>query len=198
MQRNKIDKLIYIFSKLPGLGNRSAKRLVLHLIKYKDNLMLPLSDALLDTANAIEICKFCGNLDENEACHICTNTKRDQTIICIVETVADLWAIEKISVYQGLYHILGGTLSAYHERTPSEVNIDKLLARIENSQIKEVIIATNATMDGQTTAFYITEKLRLYSLKVSRLASGIPIGGELDYLDEGTITAAFNLRQKFN
>lgn len=161
--------------------------------------MLPLSDALLDTANAIEICKICGNLDEVETCKICTNKSRNQSTICIVETVADLWALEKINVYQGLYHILGGTLSAYHERTPSEVNIDRLVERIDKSNIEEVIIATNATLDGQTTAFYITERLRPYShVRVSRLASGIPIGGELDYLDEGTITAAFNLRQKFN
>ncbi len=199
MQQNKIEKLIYILSKLPGLGNRSAKRIVLHLMKYKDNLMLPLSDALLDTASAIEHCKICGNLDEGDTCNICTNPSRNQTSICIVETVADLWALEKINVYQGLYHILGGTLSAYHERTPSEVNIDKLIERIEHAKIEEVIIATNATLDGQTTAFYITEKLRQFpNIKVSRLASGIPIGGELDYLDEGTITAAFNLRQKFN
>lgn len=199
MQQNKIEKLVYILSKLPGLGNRSAKRIVLHLMKYKDNLMLPLSDALLDTANAIENCKICGNLDEGDTCKICSSPSRSQTSICIVENVADLWALEKINVYQGLYHILGGTLSAYHERTPSEVNIDRLIERIEQSKIEEVIIATNATLDGQTTAFYITEKLRAFpNIKVSRLASGIPIGGELDYLDEGTITAAFNLRQKFN
>jgi recombination protein RecR len=198
MKQNKIDKLIYIFSKLPGLGSRSAKRVVLHLIKYKDNLMLPLSDALLDTANAIEFCKACGNLDEGDTCRICADPNRNQTSICIVETVADLWALEKSNVYKGLYHILGGTLSAFYERTPNEVNIDQLVSRIENSKIEEVIIATNATLDGQTTAFYITEKLRPYNIKVSRLASGIPIGGELDYLDEGTITAAFNLRQKFD
>ncbi len=199
MQQNKIEKLVYILSKLPGLGNRSAKRIVLHLMKYKDNLMLPLSDALLDTANAIENCKICGNLDEGDTCKICASPSRSQTSICIVENVADLWALEKINVYQGLYHILGGTLSAYHERTPSEVNIDRLIERIEQSKTEEVIIATNATLDGQTTAFYITEKLRAFpNIKVSRLASGIPIGGELDYLDEGTITAAFNLRQKFN
>lgn len=199
MQQNKIEKLIYILSKLPGLGNRSAKRIVLHLMKYKDNLMLPLSDALLDTAGAIEYCKICGNLDEGETCNICTNPNRSQASICVVETVADLWALERINVYQGLYHILGGTLSVYHERTPSEVNIDKLVERIEGSKIEEVIIATNATLDGQTTAFYITEKLKPFlNVKVSRLASGIPIGGELDYLDEGTITAAFNLRKEFH
>lgn len=197
MQQSKIDKLIYIFSKLPGLGGRSAKRIVLHLLKYKDHLMLPLSDALLDTANAIAFCKTCGNLDESEICHICKNPARQTSMLCVVENISDLWALEKANIYQGLYHVLGGTLSAYHERTPSEINIDKLIARIENSAIEEVVIATNATIEGQTTAFYITEKLREYNVKVSRLASGIPIGGELDYLDEGTISAAFNLRQKF-
>ena len=198
MQQSKIEKLIYVFSKLPGLGQRSAKRIVLHLMKYKDNLMLPLSDALLDTANAIETCEICGNWDEAKICGICAQHSRNKSSICVVETVSDLWALEKINVYQGLYHILGGTLSAYHERSPSEVNIEKLVKRVESGGIDEVIIATNATMDGQTTAFYITEKLKPFNLKISRLASGIPIGGELDYLDEGTITAAFNLRQKFD
>lgn len=188
-----------MLSKLPGIGSRSAKRLVLHLLKYKDNVMFPLADALMDTANSLEFCEKCGNLDEGDICVICRNQLRNQTMLCVVESVSDLWALEKTGVYKGLYHVLGGTISAVEERDPKEVNIDKVVERVRNSKIMEIIIATNATMDGQTTAFYLCDRLRsLHHVRVTRLANGIPVGGELDYLDEGTIAASFNRRLRFD
>jgi recombination protein RecR len=194
---NEIDKLIYYFSKLPGLGQRSARRIVLHLINQKETLMLPLSEALENTANTIKECNICGNIDISDICNICQNSSRNRSIICVVETIADLWALERGNIYKGLYHVLGGTLSMHSKRGPNELKIEQLVRRTTEMNIEEIIIATNSNLEGQTTAFYITEKLENTKVKISKLAHGLPIGGELDYLDEGTISAALLLRQPF-
>jgi recombination protein RecR len=193
--KNKIDRLIDLVARLPGLGQRSARRMVLYLLRYKENIMLPLADVMHIVAESIKTCTICGNLDEVSPCQICTDCERDHGLICIVETIADLWAIERSDIFRGSYHILGNTLSARTNKSPESLNIPVLLQRIENGGVHEIIIATNATLDGQTTAYYLLEKLKQYNIKVSRLAHGIPLGGELDYLDEGTLNAALSLRQ---
>jgi recombination protein RecR len=195
--QNDLEKLIYLVSKLPGLGNRSAKRIALHLLKNKEALMLPLSDSLRQTAERIKTCTECGNLDTNEVCSICTNQKRDSSLICVVEDVADLWAMERGNIFTGKYHVLGGRLSAIDGVGPDKLNITKLLHRAAEEEVKEVILATNATVEGQTTAHYISDKLSEFGIKISQLAYGIPIGGELDYLDEGTLSTAMKARKLF-
>ena len=190
---NEIDSLIQLISKLPGLGPRSARRAALHLIKNKHNLMIPLANTMISTAENIVTCEICGNVDTKSPCNICTDHKRDQKTLCIVEEVADLWAMERGNNYKGLYHVLGGVLSAIDGVTANDLNLKNLRQRAEN--IEEVIIATNATTLGQTTAHYIIELLEGLPLKATRLAQGIPIGGELDYLDDGTLGAALKLRQ---
>jgi recombination protein RecR len=197
MSHNKIDRLIYTFSKLPGIGNRNAKRIVLHIINNKDRLMAPMAEALFDASEAIQKCRICNNIDESEVCSICIGEKRDKKTICVVESIIDLWALENANFYQGLYHVLGGTLSSSENKGPTDLGIETLSDRIEKNEIKELIIATNATMEGQTTAFFITEKFREKNIKITRFAHGIPIGGELDYLDEVTISTAFGSRQRF-
>jgi recombination protein RecR len=197
MKENNLEKLIYLFSRIPGFGPRSARRAVLHLIKYRESLMVPLADMMKFVAEITQNCKKCGNFDTASICNICTDPKREKSIICVVETIADLWAIERGKMYIGLYHVLGGTLSATQNKSPEALNIPKLIERIENEEVEEVIIATNATVDGQTTAYYLTEKLKNFEIKISRLAHGIPLGGELDYLDEGTLSAALSSRQPF-
>lgn len=192
---NEIETLIQLISKLPGLGPRSARRATLHLIKNKNKLMLPLANALEATAQAIVTCATCGNLDTESPCKICTSERRDTKTICIVEEVADLWAMERSGMYNGLYHVLGGVLSAIDGVTAADLNLGNLRQRCE--QAEEIIIATNATALGQTTAHYITEILEGLPLKITRLAQGIPIGGELDYLDDGTLGTALKLRQNF-
>lgn len=187
-----IDSLIKLLAKLPGLGPRSARRAALHLIKNKHALMLPLSEALAQTAESIIPCRSCGNLDTLSPCHICADARRDASVICVVEEVADLWAIERGKSYNGLYHVLGGSLSAIDGVTPTDLSLDSLSVRA--ARASEIIIATNATASGQATAFYITEMLKGMGLKISRLAQGIPHGGELDYLDDGTLGAAFRER----
>lgn len=188
-----IDQLSALLAKLPGMGPRSARRAVLHLFKNKEKLFVPLITALSQTLDAIKICDTCGNLDTSSPCHICSDARRNHEQICVVEEVADLWAIERSGLFKGVYHILGGTLSAMDGRGPDQLGIPKLMKRAEG--VKEVILATNATVDGQTTAFYITEQLKHLPLSVTRIAYGIPVGGELDYLDEGTLGAAFKSRQ---
>jgi recombination protein RecR len=196
---SQIDKLIYLFSKIPGIGPRSARRAVIHLLKYRDQLMLPLSEELSKAAKNIKSCKICGNLDENSPCIVCSDSKRNQKIICVVETISDLWAIERGQIFNGAYHVLGGSLSVLKGKTPEELGLGNLVARIRTDQVEEVIIATNATLDGQTTAFYITEFLTSNHAKVqiTRLAYGIPVGGELDYLDESTLEASLIARKPF-
>ena len=197
MSDNAIEQLIYYLSRLPGIGQRSAKRMALHLIENKNNIMEPLAETLYSAIHTIVECEICGNVDVCSPCHLCLNDSRDQSVICVVENIADLWAFERSNIYRGLYHVLGGNLSALNKKGPQELNIDNLIHRIQNSTIVEIIIATNATMDGQTTAFYITERLSGFNIKISRLAYGMPVGGELDYLDEGTLSAALRLRQPF-
>ena len=190
MAVNAIDRLVQLFSRLPGLGPRSARRAVLFLIKRRESLMLPLAQGLRDTADAIKICKTCGNVDVNDPCLVCTDLRRDDTIICVVEDVGDLWALERTSSYNGLYHVLGGTLDAIRGVTPEKLNIDYLFKRIKEQKINEIILATSLTTAGQTTAHYIVSKFKGMDLKITRLARGLPAGGELDYLDEATLSQA--------
>lgn len=196
-QENEINKLIYLFSKLPGLGQRSARRIVLHLLQDPEVRLKGMIDLLQITSEKITTCKSCGNLDSYSPCSICMDTSRMKDIIAVVETVADLWAMERSGVYNGYYHVLGGALNAARGISPDSLKLPSLLKRCMDKEVQEIIIATNATVDGQTTAFFITEYFKDYKFHISRLASGIPVGGELDYLDEGTLSAAFSLRQSF-
>jgi recombination protein RecR len=191
---SSLDSLISLFAKLPGLGPRSARRVVLHLIKNRDRLLNPLVASLMETDANIRDCKICGNLDVSDPCGICSDFRRDKTQICVVEEIADLWAVERSGMFKGSYHVLGGVLSALDGKGPDQLNIDALVERARNLQILEVIIATNATIEGQTTAHYISDRLADCNVKISRLAHGIPIGGELDYLDDGTLGAALKAR----
>lgn len=194
---SEIDQLIQLLSKLPGLGPRSARRAVLHLIRKRESLMTPLSRALKDVADNTLICHVCGNLDTRNPCAVCEDHRRDRSIICVVEDVADLWALDRSGHYKGLYHILGGTLSALDGRTPEDLNIASLVERAKADGVKEVILATNATVDGQTTAHYIIERLKGVDVTVSAIAHGVPVGGELDYLDDGTLSQALKARKVF-
>ncbi|MGX6960456.1 MAG: recombination mediator RecR [Rickettsia endosymbiont of Pentastiridius leporinus] len=194
---NEIDELIYLFSKLPGLGSRSARRIILYLLQDKDVRLKTLIHNLIEIDKKIVKCEVCGNMDTANICHICSSDFRDKSVIAIVETVAELWAMERSGNFKGLYHVLGHNLSAASRQNPNILRLPELLDRCFKENIKEVIIATNSTLEGQTTAYFITEYLKEYPAKISRLASGIPIGGELDYLDEGTLSAAINLRQPF-
>jgi recombination protein RecR len=196
-KNSEIEKLIYLFSKLPGLGQRSARRIVLHLLQDPDVRLKGLIEILQNTADKIVHCGICGNLDETSPCHICADQSRMKDVIAIVETVSDLWAMERSGIYKGQYHVLGGTLNAARGTSPDSLRLPMLLKRCLENEIGEIIIATNATVEGQTTAFFITEYLKEYKFTISRLASGIPVGGELDYLDEGTLSAALALRQPF-
>jgi recombination protein RecR len=191
------DQLIYLFSKLPGLGTRSARRIVIHLLQDKDLRLKGLIDGLQDANSKINCCIICNNIDYSSKCRICLDHKRNDTIIAIVETVAELWAIERSGHFKGRYHVLGGTLSSSKNRSPEDLKLPNLLRRCNENQTLELIIATNSTLDGQTTAYFITEYFKNHQIQISRLASGIPIGGELDYLDEGTLWAAFESRKPF-
>lgn len=191
---NALDSLISQFSRLPGLGPRSARRAVLHLIRNREKLLLPLAQALSEAHEHIQTCANCGNIDVQSPCQICADTRRDGSQLCVVEEVADLWAIERSRIFRGYYHVLGGTLSALDGRGPEQLNIDALVARAASPDIREVILATNATVEGQTTAFYISDRLVSCNVHVSRLAHGIPMGGELDFLDDGTLGAALKAR----
>jgi recombination protein RecR len=192
---SEIERLIQYLAKLPGLGPRSARRAALHLVKRKEALLLPLAKALIEAADRVQTCGTCGNLDTRDPCGICADARRDRSLICVVEDVADLWAMERAAVYRGQYHVLGGTLSALDGVGPDDLNIPKLAARARAEEVKEVILATNATVDGQTTAHYIADRLADCNVSVSGLAHGVPVGGELDYLDEGTIGAALKARR---
>jgi recombination protein RecR len=194
MQRNEIDQLVQIFSRLPGLGPRSARRVVLFLLKRRESLMLPMADSLRRVAESIHPCSTCGNIDSRNPCGICEDVRRDPSVICVVEDVSDLWAMERTAVFSGRYHVLGGTLSAIDGRGPEDLNISSLIDRAANNLVKEIILATSATVDGQTTAHYVSERLSGCDVTVSRLAHGVPVGGELDYLDDGTISAALRAR----
>ena len=190
-----IEALIEMMAKLPGLGPRSARRAVLHLIKKRGLLLTPLADVMHQVAATARECLNCGNIGTTDICDICSNEQRANGELCVVEDVSDLWAMERARVFKGRYHVLGGTLSALDAIGPEELRIPKLLDRIASENISEVILALNATIDGQTTAHYIAEQLS--GVTVTSLAQGVPIGGELDYLDDGTITAALKARKQF-
>jgi recombination protein RecR len=192
---NEIDKLIQLLGRVPGLGPRSARRAVLYLMKRRDQLMLPLAQAMQAAAEKIRACSECGNLDAQDPCAVCRDPERDPRAICVVEDVGDLWALERTSAFKGRYHVLGGTLSALDGRGPEQLNLDRLVRRVQDHGVGEVILALSATVDGQTTAHYIAEKLNAHGVTVTRLAHGVPVGGELDYLDDGTLTAALNARK---
>lgn len=196
-QSGDIETLIKQFAKLPGIGPRSARRMVLQLIRQRERLMEPLIEALTRTANAVRTCSICGNIDTVDPCHICNDPRRDPALLCVVEELADLWAVERSAMFRGRYHVLGGTLSALDGRGPDQLNIPQLVARAREAAVTEVILATNITVEGQTTAHYVTEQLADCNVAVSRLAQGIPIGGELDYLDDGTLGAALRARLPF-
>jgi len=191
-----LENLIRKLARLPGLGPRSARRAVLYLLKNRDRLMLPLAQDLFDVATQVRACADCGNLDNGDRCSICSDSQRDRSCICVVEDVGDLWAMERAAVYRGIYHILGGTLNALDGRGPDDLHIDKLVRRASAEGTSEVILALSATVDGQTTAHYIAEKLAATPVDVTRLAHGVPVGGELDYLDDGTLAQALKARAK--
>ena len=189
-----IDALIELMAKLPGLGPRSARRAVLHLIRKRALLLMPLADTLRTVAETARECLNCGNIGTTDICDICTSEKRANGELCVVEDVADLWAMERSGVFKGRYHVLGGTLSALDAIGPQELRIPRLIDRVPSEGIREVILALNATIDGQTTAHYIADQLE-GQVRLTSLAQGVPIGGELDYLDDGTISAALNARK---
>ena len=193
----EIERLIQLLARLPGLGPRSARRAALFLIKKREQVMTPLTNALQTALEKIVVCKTCGNIDTQDPCTVCTDARRDQTILVVVADVADLWALERAHAVNGRYHVLGGTLSPLDGVGPQDLSIDALVARAHEPQVTEVILALNATVDGQTTAHYITELLAGANVKVPRLAHGVPVGGELDYLDEGTLSAAMKQRTLF-
>ncbi|HEX5320807.1 MAG TPA: recombination mediator RecR [Stellaceae bacterium] len=190
---SELDTLIQLLARLPGLGPRSARRAALYMIKRREGLMAPLAAAMQQAAAAIRPCSRCGNLDTADPCTICRDPRRDDKAICVVEDLADLWALERTASYRGLYHVLGGTLSALDGVGPGELNLPRLIARLGPGI--ELILALNATVDGQTTAHYIADRAAATGATISRLAQGVPIGGELDYLDDGTLTAALNARR---
>jgi recombination protein RecR len=193
----EIERLIQLLAKLPGLGPRSARRAALALLKKRETLLEPLADALAKAAAALKQCSNCGNLDTTDPCALCRSPERETGIICVVEDVADLWALERASVFRGRYHVLGGALSALDGITPERLNMPKLLERVKAGAASEIILAMNATVEGQTTAHYLLDALEPLGVKITRLAHGVPVGGELDYLDEGTLSAAFKARRAF-
>lgn len=193
----EIERLIQLLAKLPGLGPRSARRAALHLIKNRDRLLTPLAAALAEARDKVVVCSHCGNVDTVDPCTLCSDPRRDGTVICVVEEVGDLWALERASAWNGLYHVLGGTLSAIEGVRPEDLAIGQLIERATREHVKEVVLAVNATVEGQTTAHYIIERLKGLNIATSRLAHGVPVGGELDYLDEGTLTQAMRARRPF-
>jgi recombination protein RecR len=195
MNGPEIERLIQLLGRLPGLGPRSARRVALHLLKKRETLMQPLSAALADAARAIRACTTCGNLDTVEPCSICADPGRDSGLICVVEDVGDLWAMERGKIFRGRYHVLGGSLSALDGIGPDELNVAGLVRRVAAGGVREVILATNATVDGQTTAHYLAERLSEHGVPVTRLAHGVPVGGELDWLDDGTLATALKARR---
>lgn len=190
----EIEKLIQLLAKVPGLGPRSARRAALHLVKKKDQLLGPLADAMGEAHRKVRICSCCGNVDTIDPCSVCSDDRRDNSVIIVVEDVSDLWALERAGAMNTAYHVLGGTLSPLDGVGPDDLNIKGLVERVSKGGVRELIIAVNATVEGQTTAHYITDQLDGLDVKITRLAHGVPVGGELDYLDEGTLTAALRAR----
>ena len=192
----ELQRLIDLLAKMPGLGPRSAKRAALYLLKKREPVMRPLAFALDDAANKVKACTICGNWDSMDPCAICVDSERDQSVLCVVEDVSALWALERAGAHKGRYHVLGGVLSAIDGIGPEDLNIATLLDRVGSaSPVSEVILAMNMTVDGQTTAHYITERLESSGVSVTRLAHGVPVGGELDYLDDGTLATALKSRR---
>ena len=192
----EIDRLVRLLARLPGLGQRSAQRVALALLKRRDTVMLPLADALTACAERVRPCEICGNLDTTEPCGICRDPEREAGLLCVVAELEDLWALERAMVFKGRYHVLGGTLKAMDGIGPEELGVDRLLRRVEEQQIAEVILALGATVDGQTTSHFLAERLQPLGSTVTRLGRGVPVGGELTYLDEGTLDAALRARQR--
>lgn len=192
---SEIETLIRLFSRLPGFGTRSARRTVLYLIKRRESQLIPLGKAIQDVIDTVQICPICGNLDSQSPCAVCADSRRDDSTICVVQDVADLWAIDRSGAFKGRYHVLGGLLSAIDGTGPEELRLPTLERRIRENNTAELILALPATVDGQTTAHYIAERFKDLPLKISSLAQGIPVGGELDYLDDGTIQTALRARR---
>jgi len=195
MASPEIEALTQALARLPGLGPRSARRAVLHLLKKRDSAMAPLLRALELVNERLANCHICGNVDTSDPCSICTDPRRDQKMLCVVEEVADLWALDRARLFPGRYHVLGGRLSALEGVRPEDLTIDALIRRIAEGGIDEVVLATNATLEGQTTAHYVADRLETYPVRLTQLAHGLPVGGELDYLDEGTLAQALRARR---
>jgi recombination protein RecR len=193
----EIERLIQLLARLPGLGPRSARRAALHLIRKRAQLLDPLAEAMRIAHDRISTCSVCGNVDTRDPCTICADDRRDATMLVVVESVGDLWALERANATRGRYHVLGGALSPLDGVGPDDLNLASLVARVASGGVKEVVLAVNATVDGQTTAHYVTDLLSPYTLDVTRLAHGVPVGGELDYLDDGTLAAAMRQRTAF-
>lgn len=193
----EIETLISLLAKLPGMGPRSARRAALRMLQQPEARMLPLAVALADAARAVKPCADCGNLDSRDPCSICIDPNRDRSVICVVEGVGDLWALERSGVYRGLYHVLGGTLSALSGIGPDDLNTATLLARVAEGEVAEVILALGATVDGATTAHWLSDRLRPRGVSVTRVGQGVPMGGALDVLDDGTLAAALRARRSF-
>lgn len=195
MSGPEIERLIQALAKLPGLGPRSARRAALVMLKKRDALLRPLAQALTETDATVHACTTCGNLDSQDPCGICSDPRRDAGTLCVVEDVADLWALDRAAIFSGRYHVLGGVLSALDGVGPEDLSIAGLIERAKVPEVTEVILALSATVDGQTTAHYVTDRLADCDVTISRLAHGVPVGGELDYLDDGTLAAALKARQ---
>ena len=195
MAGKDIEVLVKQIAKLPALGSRSARRIVLHLLKYRETAFLPLIESLANVSENIKTCEICGNFDTVSPCPICTSATRDDSLLCVVRDVADLWAMERVSLFKGKYHVLGGVLSAMEGVVPEDLNIDSLAERIASGNVKELVLALPATVDGQITSHYIYSRFKDSGVKITTLAQGIPMGAELDYMDEGTIQLALNSRK---
>jgi recombination protein RecR len=193
----EIERLIQLLARVPGLGPRSARRAALHMIKKREQLLVPLAAALAEAAGKVRICSSCGNVDTSDPCTICTDERRDAATIIVVEDIGDLWALERAGALNARYHVLGGTLSPLDGIGPDQLNIRGLISRVAAGGVSEVILAVNATVEGQTTALYLTDRLGPLGVRITRLAHGVPVGGELDYLDEGTLSAALRARTAF-
>lgn len=191
----EIDRLMQLLARMPGLGPRSARRAALALIQKREGLLLPLVEALTAVADSVRTCSVCGNYDTQDPCAVCCDTRRETSVICVVRDVADLWALERTAAFRGRYQVLGGLLSALDGVAPEDLAIEKLVSRVREDAVTEVILALPATVDGQTTAHYIADALETEGVTVSGLAQGVPVGGELDYLDDGTLLAALNARR---
>jgi recombination protein RecR len=195
MASQEIEALSQALARLPGLGPRSARRAVLYLMKKRETALQPLLGALTQVADKLSTCSICGNVDTSDPCSICKDTKRDDKALCVVEEVSDLWALDRSRLFPGRYHVLGGRLSALDGVRPEDLSIDKLVKRVSAGGIDEVVLAMNATLEGQTTAHYLAERLEIFPIRLSQLAHGLPVGGELDYLDEGTLAQALRARR---